>query len=532
MAHLDLGGASLETSPERDALVSLRARYLKAGLKHQAAFFKHFESCTTADALFQSLPDVVERAFNETTEMAAADIAAHKIYDLDLAAIKLDLSDRVDTVREGFDGVQDRYFAILGKTAELDAQRTEARENRGRIVGGGFGVEDAVGGMALATAANVAIGITYGLANLTAKAGSMLGDAKKKRALLEDPQTKRDLGDFLCRLVLQGHKLVADVINRRSQTKVFDVISGEARRRGSALIENVSSGRVPEPEVRSVLVQALEHDPFSDLAWQAWLDQYGDGDGKVERSAEALGVRAVADYKKRKLDDKRASLDWSTPEAIRESCSVLDELACSFGHNFESERKAIYDRADQLDRELRSFDGVEYETVDAMKAAQERQAEVAWFHKQRTFNGINYETVEEADQARANIAKRYNAKSDLGWATLAIRRTTETNGRSRRKELWWFELTFVILIISAIVLDSIFLPYYISILTPLVFFVSIVIRVNLYIRRLHDFCQSGVWLITIPIGIGLVMLLLCLIVDGTVGDNKYGPDPKLRQPTS
>ncbi|WP_249138314.1 DUF805 domain-containing protein [Phenylobacterium montanum] len=49
------------------------------------------------------------------------------------------------------------------------------------------------------------------------------------------------------------------------------------------------------------------------------------------------------------------------------------------------------------------------------------------------------------------------------------------------------------------------------------------------VRRLHDSGKSGAWILValVPVIGGLVLLVLYLL-DGTPGDNQYGPDPKGR----
>lgn len=145
---------------------------------------------------------------------------------------------------------------IVNAVANLDAQRSEARENRGSVIGGGFGVEGAAQGIAGAAVANAAIAMAYGLANLTAKAASTIGDKRKKRDLLEDPETRKVLGDFLCGIRLHGCRLVADSVNAASENVVFEVVKTEAEARASALVRNVIAGRVPPTDCESVLVEA------------------------------------------------------------------------------------------------------------------------------------------------------------------------------------------------------------------------------------------------------------------------------------
>ena len=159
MAHHHLGSANFVTSPARDKLASLRNKYMKVGEKYRTKFLLNYSTYRTVDDLFQAFQNEIESALSETVNIVASDISANRVYDTDLATIRDNLTKRVETVSGSFDRVQERYYEILGKAAELDAQRTAARENRGHIVGGGFGVEGALGGMAMATAANAAIGL-------------------------------------------------------------------------------------------------------------------------------------------------------------------------------------------------------------------------------------------------------------------------------------------------------------------------------------------------------------------------------------
>ena len=53
------------------------------------------------------------------------------------------------------------------------------------------------------------------------------------------------------------------------------------------------------------------------------------------------------------------------------------------------------------------------------------------------------------------------------------------------------------------------------------------------IRRLHDFSASGSWAFLAPVPLlGFLLFLALLLRKGTVGPNKYGPDPDPSRPVS
>jgi uncharacterized membrane protein YhaH (DUF805 family) len=143
----------------------------------------------------------------------------------------------------------------------------------------------------------------------------------------------------------------------------------------------------------------------------------------------------------------------------------------------------------------------------------------------------------------------------MEWMLMPLKRYAEFSGRSRRKEYWMY---FLFLIIVGFVLGliegvmglqqtvaGIYGP--LSLLFALATFIP---SLAVGIRRLHDTERSG-WWILLPIlpyalsiamlfsgnlpmagifgfvALGLaIVLLVFMVLDGTKGPNKYGPDPK------
>ena len=116
----------------------------------------------------------------------------------------------------------------------------------------------------------------------------------------------------------------------------------------------------------------------------------------------------------------------------------------------------------------------------------------------------------------------------MEWYLMVLKKYTQFNGRSRRKEYWMFIL-FNMIISYALN----FVDYYINSDSPMgylsglytlaVFLPSLAVG----IRRLHDVNKSGWYylLILLPI-IGWIWLIVLLATDGTKGPNQYGVDPK------
>jgi uncharacterized membrane protein YhaH (DUF805 family) len=109
-----------------------------------------------------------------------------------------------------------------------------------------------------------------------------------------------------------------------------------------------------------------------------------------------------------------------------------------------------------------------------------------------------------------------------------IRKYTIFTGRAGRKEFWLFALTnFVISIIFSIFTKIPVLGILVGIVSFLFGLAILIPGIMVGIRRLHDTNKTG-WLLLlclIPVAGWIAVLVLCAM-EGTPGDNQYGPEPE------
>ena len=112
----------------------------------------------------------------------------------------------------------------------------------------------------------------------------------------------------------------------------------------------------------------------------------------------------------------------------------------------------------------------------------------------------------------------------MDWMLMPLRRYAEFSGRSQRKEFWMFVLFYVIvMVVLGIVEGALGLTGMVGAYGPLtaLFLLGIIVPlIAVSIRRMHDQDRSG-WWILVPI---VNLVFYCL--EGTKGDNRFGPDPK------
>jgi len=154
----------------------------------------------------------------------------------------------------------------------------------------------------------------------------------------------------------------------------------------------------------------------------------------------------------------------------------------------------------------------------------------------------------------------------MDYATLPLRKYAKFSGRARRAEYWWYTLAILIAYVIASILDNLLgmsgmVGGAYGPLTALLALGTLVPSLAVAVRRLHDTNRRGWWLLiflapylilgfvtglaaaqgnatgalasagllSLVILVLGITLLVFLVLDGTRGDNRFGPDPKAQE---
>jgi len=122
----------------------------------------------------------------------------------------------------------------------------------------------------------------------------------------------------------------------------------------------------------------------------------------------------------------------------------------------------------------------------------------------------------------------FNEVISSGFANYAVFR-----GRATRPEYWFWVLFLGIgMLVTQIIDTALFVKLSSSAPLPLhsplnstFILVLLLPSLALQVRRLHDIDGSGWWLLLVPTGIGILLLLSWSSQEGTPDDNRFGPGP-------
>jgi uncharacterized membrane protein YhaH (DUF805 family) len=120
----------------------------------------------------------------------------------------------------------------------------------------------------------------------------------------------------------------------------------------------------------------------------------------------------------------------------------------------------------------------------------------------------------------------------MDYMLMPLKRYADFSGRSRRKEYWMFLLGVIIAAVILSIVEGVLgmqgmVGGVYGPLTLLLILGIIIPGIAVQVRRFHDQDKSG-WFVLlglIPFVGGLIVLVFMLL-EGTKGPNRFGPDPK------
>jgi uncharacterized membrane protein YhaH (DUF805 family) len=101
-------------------------------------------------------------------------------------------------------------------------------------------------------------------------------------------------------------------------------------------------------------------------------------------------------------------------------------------------------------------------------------------------------------------------------------------GRAARSEYWYWTLFVYLLLIVAWLIDMTVFGFNTTGVNPMTVLASLATllpTLAVSARRLHDVDRSGWWALLIFTMVGYIVLIYWACLRGTVGANRFGPDP-------
>ena len=103
-------------------------------------FFDTYERNQSLEDVVRKTPDQIAACIAPSVELCIQILVDHGVYTIDREQFSSTYRSYLDRWKKAYEAICDQYDSIVSEQEELDQYRVARRENRGRWVGGGFGI--------------------------------------------------------------------------------------------------------------------------------------------------------------------------------------------------------------------------------------------------------------------------------------------------------------------------------------------------------------------------------------------------------
>ena len=200
----------------------------------------------------------------------------------------------IDIWQETVNNLIEEYNKIEGIANSEKFKRQINKDNRIKIIGGGFGIYGAAKGMLTAGAINMLYGAAYNTFNNFENMETDKIANKNKAALYKNKRTLEILKIGMALSLSMLKELVFEIL----QIKPFSAYNSQ---NAKSVLENIKCGNINENKIEEALAQAFILNPFSEEAYELYLRKFGDQKKQLEKFADFFNLKDFIKYIKAKI---------------------------------------------------------------------------------------------------------------------------------------------------------------------------------------------------------------------------------------
>lgn len=355
MLNFNFGNKQIVVSDDVEKIAELTKKRIAVKSKYMARILAAYDKAGSIENFMENFSDVSGNISGNAIKDALDICVNDGYYDID-ENFFLEDGRQEFIFNPMFNELEDLFGAyknIIQQNEDEHEYREQRKENRGRFVGGGFGLGGAISGSLKAGALNMATGLGHSVFNSIGNAMSNYEASKKLKELYELPQCRDILLNAVNILVNNIWRIMINDVYQLS------IAADQEMKKSEAIFNNVINGRIPKEKTKAALLDVLSINPLKGQAYDE-LVEYLDQDELEEllsmyNSLEICYLVAeddLAEYVKQGLVGKTLLLkiqaDGGNPESklkYVKHCIKTNENAEDAIHVLQELIKMKYDRA-------------------------------------------------------------------------------------------------------------------------------------------------------------------------------------------
>lgn len=301
IAGLDL---DIEFTQEQKNFAEINQMYEKLAVKKTEEFKVGFDERYTDMSYMLDGIDTFFHNFilKEVIECSIKYLQARGVYTVDETVFKKYMDEMGPLNHYWYpacEQLREKYNTIMAINQEEHDYRELRKDARGRVIGGGFGVEGAIKGMVTAEAMNLAIGAVHSAVNAVGNSQSNSRMKKASDELLA--KSKEPLSGAVMESV-HNMQFVVIYICQKENIAFFAIPSREDEERANAMLNSLKSCDIPLEQERNIVAEIFSLNPACEGIYRYLIDKYGDKYNTLSILAKEMNINSVDKLKKVKIE--------------------------------------------------------------------------------------------------------------------------------------------------------------------------------------------------------------------------------------
>lgn len=272
MLNFNFGNKQIVVSDDVKKIAELTKKRIVVKSKYMASILAAYDKAGSIENFMENFSDVSGNISGNAIKDALDICVNDGYYDIDENFFLEDGRQEFifDPMFNELEDLFGAYKNIIQQNEDEHEYREQRKENRGRFVGGGFGLGGAISGSLKAGALNMATGLGHSVFNSIGNAMSDYEASKKLKELYELPQCRDILLNSVNILV---NNIWLIMINDVYQ---LSIAADQEMKKSEAIFNNVINGRIPKEKTKAALLDVLSINPLKAQAYDElveYLDQ-------------------------------------------------------------------------------------------------------------------------------------------------------------------------------------------------------------------------------------------------------------------
>lgn len=286
MTEYIIAGQKIKISTELENERLLLQSTLKQFQQINPIFDKWYTNQTNINSITNTCDKVLENAIDPIIDVGIGMFNANGLYTIDRDLFWEIHSDIRDPFFSAVSDIVDQIDKINAEAQGEKYQRKVNKANRGRVVGGGFGMEGAIKGMVSAGAINATTGMAYSIFNSIGNMGTSIAAGINKDNVIRN--AKEPLRESLMESAIQTIAAIRDTL-REELNKSFKITTGADMDHAQAIMSHYKQGRIPASQKTTQILNALLLNPYAADIYDTIWNDYGDKNGDLIKLSEFFG---------------------------------------------------------------------------------------------------------------------------------------------------------------------------------------------------------------------------------------------------